>query len=539
MLRSMGSPVRHRQSIFKHRMQTSLYTDPCARAEVPPGITRRTFLKAAAGGGALLAGCETTTQEPPRTVPASAAGSGALYALPPTEPLRHLVKRTSFGVSAADWQRAQALGADRWLAEQLAPASLADPTDALVKERYPVTQSSRAEISPKRADQTFLKEVISQTRDAASLRACYSPRQLYELMVEFWSNHFNVLGPELHVYKLLEDREVIRLHALGRFADLLHASAKSPAMLIYLDNNSNTRKGPNENYARELMELHTLGVNGGYTEDDVHEVARCFTGWTVNPDTLEFVFQTGNHDDQPKTVLGQAITAGGQGDAEQVLDLLAQHPSTAHFIATKLCWRFVADTPPAILVARVAQVFTNTSGDIPSVLRAILTSAEFRAAAGAKLARPMEYVASCVRAVAPDPARYYADTTPSQALAVLGQSPFEWGPPNGYPDTAAFWMSTAGLIERWRFAASLAETRNNGQSHGGELAGGAVTPTEIVDAVSARLLIAALRPDHRAALITLAAGSGDADDVLTPSQRQGCAEIVTGALLASPYYLVR
>lgn len=507
-------------------------------------ITRRAFLKATAGTATILAaGCDSQDQEAPSVQSSGGAASASLYAIPSPDALSHLLKRTTFGVSRADREHAQALGAEKWLEEQLAPASIPDPTDALVASRLPVTQVSRAD-GP---DGVFMKAgtgsatvIYNQIVEAAILRACYSPRQVYELMVEFWSNHFNVDGRELFIFlKLFDDREVIRPHALGRFSDLLHASAKSPAMLTYLDNDTNTRTGPNENYARELLELHTLGASGGYTEEDVREVARCFTGWTWDYNAIAFLFKPENHDDGAKTVLGQPITGGGQRDGEQVLDLLARHPSTARFIVTKLCRRFVTDIPPGSLVGRVAQVFTATDGDVPSMLRTILTAPEFYAAAGAKLGRPMEYVAACIRAIAPDPAQYFADITPSQALDALGQRPFEWAPPNGYSDSAAFWSSTTGLVERWRFATSLAKTRINGHSHGLDLAGAAATPAAIVDVLSATLLLGPLRRDHRDALVELVAGSGDPNRTLSPAERQDGAEAVAGLLLSSPYFLVR
>ncbi len=498
-------------------------------------FTRRTFLKAAAGTALLATGCASETSEPPRTIGAAAAP--AKYSIPSPDALTHLLKRATYGVSNADLEHARAIGADRWLEEQLAPESITDPTEAIVRSRFPLTLLTRAEVVAQVAD--LDTPVKTQHVEATVFRACHSPRQLYELMVEFWSNHFNVDARELRYLKLFDDREVIRPHTLGRFRDLLHASAKSPAMLVYLDNDSNTQAGPNENYARELLELHTLGVHGGYTEDDVREVARCFTGWTFNYRTLEFWYRDEKHDNGDKVVLGQTVGGAGLHEGEQVLDMLARHPATAHHLATKLCRRFVADDPPASLIERVAQVFVETDGDIPGLLRTIFTADEFRAATGAKMARPMEFVAGCIRAVAPDPARYLADITPSQALRLLGQRPFEWAPPNGYPDTDDFWLSTMGLVERWRFATSLAETRVNDRSHGAELAGSAATPTELVDTVSARIVPAGLRPAHRAALIELAASGGSAARSLSATERQAGAEAVTGLLLSSPYFLVR
>ena len=238
---------------------------------------------------------------------------------------------------------------------------------------------------------------------AAQYRQMFSQRQLYEVMVEFWSDHFNIhlvngLGPTL---KPEDDRQVIRAHALGNFRDLLHASAKSPSMLFYLDNFFNLASAPNENYARELMELHTLGVDGGYTENDVKEVARCFTGWSIrfpgdtSGDYGTFVFLPAVHDNNAKVVLQNSITAGGgQSDGEQVLDILAAHPSTAQFIATKLCRRFISDTRTQPVIDAVAAAFTQSGGDIKTTLRALFATDAFRNTADLKFTRPAEYLSA-------------------------------------------------------------------------------------------------------------------------------------------------
>jgi uncharacterized protein (DUF1800 family) len=239
--------------------------------------------------------------------------------------------------------------------------------------------------------------VIRELQQAKLLRAVYSRRQLYEVMVDFWSNHFNVFAAKDADRWLVTayDRDTIRPHALGRFRDLLLATAQSPAMLFYLDNwlsvaeratpkrsssDATLRRGINENYARELMELHTLGVDGGYTQRDVGEVARCFTGWTIRRtyQQPEFVFESRVHDRGKKLVLGTRIPAGGGiEDGLKIIDLLSRHPSTARFIATKLARRFVNDDPPPSLVDRVGEVFRDSDGDIKETLRAVVNAPEF------------------------------------------------------------------------------------------------------------------------------------------------------------------
>src|SRR5438067_10638629 len=262
--------------------------------------------------------------------------------------------------------------------------------------------------------------IVAEMQAARLVRAIESEWQLEEVMVDFWFNHFNVHAAkgEVKWYLTSYERDVIRPHALGRFGELLRGTATHPAMLFYLDNwlstrpnftvpfgaNRGRRAGLNENYARELMELHTLGVDGGYTQKDVTEVARAFTGCTIDRprDDARFVFRPLTHDRGEKTVLGTRLpTGGGREDGERVLDLLLRHPSTATFIATKLVRRFVADEPPPALVERVAATFRRTEGDVKAMLRTILASPEFWApeARGAKIKKPFEYVASGVRAV--------------------------------------------------------------------------------------------------------------------------------------------
>ena len=262
--------------------------------------------------------------------------------------------------------------------------------------------------------------VYRDLAEAKMLRAIYSNRQLEEQLDDFWYNHFNVFvdkGADRYLVTEYE-RDAIRPHVLGKFRDLLEATAKSPAMLFYLDNwqsvgpnapqprgqGNKAKRGLNENYGRELMELHTLGVDGGYTQKDVTEVARCFTGWTINQPQRggKFVFNPRLHDNGEKVVLGVTIPAGGgESDGEKVLDILAHHPATAHFISKKLAMRFVADDPPAALVDRMADTFLKTDGDIRQVMLTMIDSKEFWSVGAyrSKVKSPLEMVASAVRAM--------------------------------------------------------------------------------------------------------------------------------------------
>ncbi|SPF52948.1 conserved hypothetical protein [Candidatus Sulfopaludibacter sp. SbA4] len=306
------------------------------------------------------------------------------------------------------------------------------------------------------------------------LRAIYSDRQLDEVLADFWFNHFNIyLDKGADHYLVTEyEREVIRPHVLGKFRDLLEATAKSPAMLFYLDNwqsvgpdapqprgqGNKARRGLNENYGRELLELHTLGVDGGYTQKDVTEVARCFTGWTINQPQRggAFQFNPRLHDKGEKVVLGTIIPAGGgMEDGEKVLDIVARHPATAHFISTRLAQRFVADDPPAALVNRMAQTFLKTDGDLREVMKTMLDSKEFWSVGAyrSKMKSPLEMVASAVRAVNGDVDFAFAL---ANQVAQLGQPLYRKQEPTGYSNSSQEWMNSAGLLARMNFALQLA-----------------------------------------------------------------------------------
>jgi uncharacterized protein (DUF1800 family) len=324
--------------------------------------------------------------------------------------------------------------------------------------------------------------VNSELMEGKLYRAIYSNRQLEEVLVDFWLNHFNVFNGKGPIRMLLTsyERDAIRPHVLGHFKDLLLATARHPAMLFYLDNwqsqaprddfpapNPRARRpGLNENYGRELLELHTLGVDGGYTQQDVIAVARAFTGWTIRDvgRVAEFQFNPGMHDLKEKVVLGHTIPAGGnESDGLQVIDIIARHPSTARFISRKLAQRFVADDPPKALVDRMAATFTKTDGDLRAVLQTMFSSREFFSAGAwqAKLKSPLEMVVSAVRALNADTADTFGLT---QRIADLGQPLYGKLEPTGYSNTGEGWANTAGLLARINFAAALVEGRVPGVS---------------------------------------------------------------------------
>jgi uncharacterized protein (DUF1800 family) len=348
------------------------------------------------------------------------------------------------------------------------------------------------------------QRIVAELSMAKVTRAIYSERQLQQVMDDFWFNHFNVFAGkgEDRYYLTSYERDVIQPHAFGKFKDLVTATAKSPAMLFYLDNflsadpraaqrqateramrqqmrrggfgrpgpprpqaqqQKKNERGLNENYGRELMELHTLGVDGGYTQKDVTEVARCFTGWTIEKPRVyaDFKFDEKLHDPDPKIVLGKKIHAGGMKDGEQVIDLLAHHASTAKFISTKLARRFVSDRPPPALVIRMAQTFQSSDGDIRAVLKTMIGSPEFwsRDAYRAKIKTSFELVVSAARALGTD-----VDTPMPlvQWVGRIGEPLYQCQPPTGYADKADAWVNTGALLNRLNYSLALAGNKMRG-----------------------------------------------------------------------------
>ncbi|MEP6618375.1 MAG: DUF1800 domain-containing protein [bacterium] len=359
-----------------------------------------------------------------------------------------LLRRVTFGVTDADVQAARKYGFRGFVERQLDYAHLDDSaTDAFVAAKYPLLSQS--------TDQLFAANsgtLQNQLQQATLYRAAFSSRQLYERMVEFWSDHFNIAISKVGYLKAVDDRDVIRKNALGSFRTLLYASAKSGAMMAYLDQNQSRNTAPNQNYAREIMELHTLGVSGGYTQTDVAELSRVLTGWTI-AGRGDFAFNPAIHDWGAKTVLGTTIPAGspsqgaaGVKEGEKMLDVLLAHPSTATFIATKMLRWFVTYDPTAAQIASVAAVYTATGGDIKSMIRATLDSA-WVASAPMKLKRPFHYLASSLRTSAPAVTNV---ATINAQLTNVGQPLFLWDTPDGYPDKVEYWAGN--ILPRWTYS---------------------------------------------------------------------------------------
>jgi len=471
----------------------------------------------------------------------------------PDEQIQQVLNRLTFGPRPGDAEKVRSMGIDKWIDMQLHPERIADPGADSIITKYSIYSMPTADIvhdfnvvqqlqrqvkkesaadsmdkrdarrdllaeNPKAADairQT--QQLVGELQSVKLARAVNSERQLDEVMVDFWENHFSVFAGkgQTRLFLAQYDRDVIRPHALGKFRDLLGAVAKSPAMLFFLDNaqsaadsteptlgrrpgvafrpgivarrpafggrqippalreryqnatpeereqmlkqlQAQAKRGLNENYARELMELHTLGVDGGYTQKDVQEVARALTGWTFNRQSGEFQFNPNIHDAGAKVILGHKFPAGhGEEEGEEVLDLVARAPATAHFITTKLARHFVSDDPPKSLVDRCADTFSKSDGDIRETVKCIVTSPEFfsRDAYRAKVKTPFEVVASALRAVNAQP-----DFTPrtAQIVARLGQPIFGRQTPDGWPDRGDAWMNTGAILNRINFGLSVA-----------------------------------------------------------------------------------
>jgi uncharacterized protein (DUF1800 family) len=392
--------------------------------------------------------------------------------------IKHLLNRTAFGVRPGDVDRVQGMGVDKYLEQQLHADQIEDrstearlvnltsiglSTPELLQNYRPPRKAAAGRLQARPMVAGIPQQILQDLQAQKLIRAVHSQRQLHEVMTDFWFNHFNIFWGKNADRWLTTNYELktIRPHALGKFKDLLMATAKSPAMLFYLDNHlSNSIKGINENYGRELMELHTLGVDGGYTQTDVQEVARAFTGWTIERPQFsgEFIFRPRLHVGGTKHVLGSKVDGGGMRDGEDVIEILAKHPSTARFISTKLVRRFVSDEPPTKLVDHVAETYRKTDGDVREMMYAIVTSREFNSpeAVGAKTKTPFEYVTSAIRSLdgSSDGSRQVV-----QSIARMGQPLYQCQPPAGYPDRGDHWMSNGAVLERLNFAVALGGNR--------------------------------------------------------------------------------
>lgn len=402
-----------------------------------------------------------------------------------------LLNRLAYGPRPGDVARVQQFGTERYIEQQLQP--VAEPvvlqqqlaalktTTLSAAELFAtygpqLRKLAKADDAAKAEYRDSIREVVEQAEDARMLRALYSPNQLQEVMVDFWFNHFNVYDGKGLQGRLLVgpyEREAIRPYVFGKFRDLLGATAKHPAMLFYLDNwrstaegfkpvagpNKGKPAGLNENYAREVMELHTLGVNGGYSQTDVTELARILTGWTYDPRAMArgdndsgFVFVARRHDHGPKKFLGTTFADSGQAEGERALDQLAHSPATAQHIAYQLVQYFVADVPPPALVQRVAARFRRSDGDLRETLRTLLLSPEFLDPNNKKFKTPYQYLLSALRASAVELSNLRPVLV---ALRSMGQPIYGCPTPDGWMNTQDAWLNPAALTQRVNFATTL------------------------------------------------------------------------------------
>ena len=550
---------------------TTASAEPLHRAHAQT-IDRRTLLQTAGSapllsvalalasgrspGAASAAAPSSSLAPPPAPVPTMYNGrrssaQAAVYAAAgvPTTPNPEIVAltRMGFGPRPGDLAALMALGATTderlttYVDQQLNPGAIDDSDcDARIAALNMATLAK----SPLQLWQDHVTKPnigwserilpATETRSATFVRAIYSKRQLAEVLADFWHNHFNVYGfdtwsaPTWVQY----DRDVIRANALGNFRTLLGAVANSPAMLYYLDNVSNTSGGPNENFARELFELHTLGAMNylgalgkpgsapkddqgrpvGYMDTDVYGATRSFTGWRISPDTGQFFFDDKVHDKYSKTVLDVVMDDFlGVDDGKTVLDLLANHPGTARHIATKLCRRLISDDPPQNVVDAAAAVFyaqRNAPDQLKQVVRTILLAPEFRSTWGQKIKRPFEYVVSLLRAAQAD---FGPDNSFYWMYERCGQALFQWQPPNGYPDRKEDWSSTMPLLQRWRLCNWLIDSWRYGGDGANkddlrinlnaEMPPEYTTADGIVDFWSLRVLGHTLPPEERGPIV--------------------------------------
>ena len=463
----------------------------------------------------------------PAKAAAAAAVATPLYPSPlPRDPEQHLLRRATFGPAPGAAGELHAMGIDAWLDHQLDPGSLADPVCDAVLALYPSLGMSITALHAAAPPPDGTPGPMDALAQATLARQLWSRRQLFEVMVDFWANHLNITNPleGLAESRGPYDRDVVRRYALGRFADMLLASARHPAMLRYLNNDQSDRRSVNENYGREILELHSVGINGGYTEADVRNSAYIMTGRTIGDDGT-FSYQARKHKTGAVAVMGfhdpNSSAGAGLALGDAYVNYLATHPATANHLAHKLAVRFVCDSPPQSLVDRLAKTYLDAGTAILPVLRVLFRSLEFWIATGLKTRRPLENVVASARVLGVGPG---SDTRGALAqlydrISLVGQAPLAWGPPNGYPDVAVAWSSAQGMLGLWNSHRDLVSGGYRGLVYPKPealLAAPPATTGPYLDALALRLLGHPLRPGDRAALLTFL-GANDATPTKGPT----------------------
>jgi uncharacterized protein (DUF1800 family) len=430
-----------------------------------PAPSRRAFLGGLTGAAAAVAlapqalRAQGKAKKPPKlqheAVPIDWSGASINAPAEWSSAVGRLVRRATMGMSAGELSAAKAQGYQAWLQSQIDYQRIDNTAvEAQVAALWP-TLSQNVETLFQLDQGTVFNTLQAQWM----YRAARSPRQLYERMVEFWNDHFNIDVSKVGYLKIVDEREVIRKHALGKFGDLVKASAKSPAMLAYLDQQLSRVGAPNQNYARELLELHTLGVDNGYTQNDVAELSRVLTGWTLQG-RGNFAFQSNLHDFGAKTVMGVNIPAtptstgaAAIAEGEQIIDMLVNHPNTATFISTKLLKWFITPDPTATQISAVSSVFRASRGDMKLVVRAVLNQG-WVTSAPLKFKRPFHYLVSALRGAN---ATIVNTAALNGQLTIMGQPVYLWETPDGFPDLFEFWSSN--LMPRWQVASTVSNFR--------------------------------------------------------------------------------
>jgi len=525
-----------------------------------------------------------TTYTPAMRSPYRAMEAALATAPEAVDPFVIAMNRMGYGHRSGDWTHFQELGSNAaerfagYVEQQLYPANIDDSDcDAiLAAQNFQTLNKSRQNLwlQHQRAEGLEWWErilPITETQIATYIRAIYSKRQLQEVLVDFWHNHFNVYGwdtPSASTW-VAYDRDVIRANTFGNFRKMLGAVSQSIPMLYFLDNISNTAGGPNENYARETFELHTMGsenymgvikaigpngeylhpapplpdgVASQYIDEDVYNATLIFTGWRLDNDTGLFRFDDAEHHKYSVNVLGKVVQSGlGLASGDALLDMLAFHPGTARHIARKLCRRLISDNPPETVVQAAADVFyaqRNASDQIRRTVRTILMSPEFRSAWGEKIKRPFEFIVSAMRATS---AGFAWSDSLDWRIDGLGQPLFGWRPPDGYPDHKEAWSSTMPMLQRWRFINWIIDSwKNNADALRvnivGQTPADQKTPTALVDYWSRRILARNLPPEERAPIIAFMAGPRNPDAEMPAEEIAERVRFMVALILMSPSF---
>ena len=469
---------------------------------------------------------------------------------------RHVLNRAGYGVSAAGLAEVAAAGGpSAWLDKQLAPASINDSVCEAYLSRLPDQSEPIWYVRDQlHRDLRSGWDQLMSVQHGQVIRAAFSKRQLLTVMEEFWANHFNVTVPHDNIDESRAHYQwTIRTKALGSFAALLKAVTFHPAMLTYLNNRDSDAEHPNENHGRELLELHTLGVDAPYGEEGVLNAARILTGLSVEEESGEFLYKPWRHWTGAVKVLGfthsNTSKTGGAAVTDGLLAYLARHPATARRVAEKLAIRFVSDTPSDALITKLAGVYTANDTAIVPVLRALFASSEFRASIGRKTRRPFESVIATARLLGFEPEAAGSEVDGARALGYMsedgGQTPFGAPYPTGWPDVAAAWSSTASTLGRWNVTRSLAAGWWPTEFPRPALRA-RVLPATLpathgagVDAIAQALFGGPLMPAHRAAVLAFVGKTADAPLAENSAMVSWRLDDVVSILLDSPYHHYR